>query len=274
MAASVVTAANEMVALHVRLRTKSRRRLAPRGVARDLLTVGTSFAGTPKAEVSKRPAAIGSLKSAPVPFGNLQSDVFICHATEDKGFVRPLAHALVLRGFEVWYDEFVLHVGDSLRREIDKGLEACRFGVVVLSRAFFAKSWPQRELDGLTQRETSAGRTVILPVWHEIDAKEIMQYSPVLADRFAVRTSSGAEAVADRIADVLHRSERMALEQLREAIYGERRHEDPQPLAVVQAEPSRSDPAELPCPHCNSFALNRGGGQYICEECGYVFVAA
>jgi hypothetical protein len=204
----------------------------------------------------------------------VQSDVFICHATEDKEFVRPLAHALKLRGFEVWYDEFVLHVGDSLRREIDKGLESCRFGVVVLSTAFFAKEWPQRELDGLTQRETSAGRTVILPVWHEIDAKEIMKYSAVLADRFAVRTSAGVDAVADRIAEVLHRSERMALKQLEEAIFGERSSGDPQPLAIVEAEPAQPEPAELPCPHCHSFALNRGGRNYVCEECGYAFAAA
>jgi TIR domain len=197
-------------------------------------------------------------------------DVFICHATEDKGFVRPLAHALRLRGYAVWYDDFVLDVGDSLRREIDKGLNACRFGVVVLSRAFFAKEWPQRELDGLTQRETSDGRTVILPVWHEIGAKEIRKYSPVLADRVAVKTSAGVEAVADRIADVLHRSEGVALGKLKEAIFGEPPREDPQPLVAVQSQP---EPAELPCPHCRSFALNRGG-HYVCEECGYVFVAA
>jgi len=38
----------------------------------------------------------------------VHSDVFICHASEDKLFVRPLAHELRLRGFDVWYDEFVL----------------------------------------------------------------------------------------------------------------------------------------------------------------------
>jgi TIR domain len=199
----------------------------------------------------------------------VHSDVFICHATEDKDFVRPLAHALQFRGFEVWFDEFVLEVGDSLRREIDKGLESCRFGVVVLSKAFFAKEWPQRELDGLTQRETSGGRTVILPVWHEVEGKEIMKYSPVLADRFAVRTSAGVDAVADRITDVLKRSERAALKELGAAIHGGGPSEDLPPPALV-----REHPAELPCPHCKSFALNRGGANYICEECGYAFKAA
>jgi hypothetical protein len=72
-----------------------------------------------------------------------EHDVFICHASEDKGdFVRPLADELQRQGLRVWYDEFTLKVGDSLRREIDRGLRDARYGVVVLSPAFFVKDWP------------------------------------------------------------------------------------------------------------------------------------
>jgi hypothetical protein len=47
-------------------------------------------------------------------------DVFISHASEDKADVaRPLADLLVDRALDVWYDEFTLTVGDSLRRSID-----------------------------------------------------------------------------------------------------------------------------------------------------------
>ena len=49
-------------------------------------------------------------------------DVFICHASEDKDeFVRPLAEALKSHHLEVWYDEFTVDVGDSLREAIDRG---------------------------------------------------------------------------------------------------------------------------------------------------------
>jgi hypothetical protein len=52
-------------------------------------------------------------------------DVFVSHASEDKDdVVRPLAQALQARGLEVWYDEFELRVGDSLRRKIDQGSRA------------------------------------------------------------------------------------------------------------------------------------------------------
>jgi len=47
--------------------------------------------------------------------------------------VRPLDDALRDRGVTVWYDEFKLRIGDSLRRNIDAGIAHSRFGLVVLS---------------------------------------------------------------------------------------------------------------------------------------------
>ena len=129
-------------------------------------------------------------------------DVFICHASEDKEpFVRPLAEALRARHVEVWYDEFSLKLGDSIRQSIDKGLRQSRFGVVVFSKAFFAKRWPQYELDGLVEREMKGGDRVLLPVWHAIDHDEVMKYVPSLAGRKAALSSHGIEKVVQAILD-------------------------------------------------------------------------
>lgn len=126
--------------------------------------------------------------------------LFISHASEDKAeFVRPLAHALKKKGLQVWYDEFSLKLGDSLRRSIDKGLTECTAGVVILSRAFFLKEWPQRELDALYSSEIS-GRMQIFPVWHQVDASFIASVSPLLADRYSVSSSQGVDSVAELIA--------------------------------------------------------------------------
>jgi hypothetical protein len=131
-------------------------------------------------------------------------DVFISHATEDKDeVVRPLANALVDEGLRVWYDEFELRIGDSLRRKIDQGLSNSRFGVVVLSPSFFAKNWPQYELDGLVTREMT-GEQVILPLWHHITKSEVIAHSPSLADKVARNTSdSTVQEIAREIADVI-----------------------------------------------------------------------
>jgi hypothetical protein len=134
-------------------------------------------------------------------------DVFLSHASEDKDLVvRPLADALTAEGWKVWYDEFELIVGDSLNRSINAGLAACDFGVVVLSPHFFAKEWPQRELDGLTAREIGIDGKVILPVWHDLSHAEVARHSPTLADRFAVSTSEGAEAVAHKLSEAIRRT--------------------------------------------------------------------
>lgn len=122
-----------------------------------------------------------------------QTSVFISHASEDKSpFVRLLAEALRHRGLQVWYDEFSLRVGDSLRRSIDKGLNQCRYAVVIISPSFLRKEWPQRELDGLIQ-----GRKAILPVWHNITLQEVRNYSLTLADRIATCSSKGIGQVVD-----------------------------------------------------------------------------
>jgi hypothetical protein len=132
-------------------------------------------------------------------------DVFISHASEDKdAIVRDLAHGLQQRGLEVWYDEFALRVGDSLRRKIDVGLTTSRFGVVVLSPYFFAKNWSQYELDGLVTREMTGERQIILPIWHNVTRDDVVGYSPSLADKVALRTSDASvEDIAAEIADVV-----------------------------------------------------------------------
>jgi len=136
-------------------------------------------------------------------------DVFISHAGEDKEeVVRPLALALRARGLHVWYDEFEMRIGDNLRRKIDRGLATCRFGIVVLSKAFFEKGWPNYELDGLVTREVSGARQLILPIWHNVTKIDVMGYSPTLAGKLArATTETSIEALADEIADVVQPSE-------------------------------------------------------------------
>jgi TIR domain len=125
-------------------------------------------------------------------------DVFISHASEDKLEVAgPLAERLKTAGLHVWYDRFTLTLGDNLRQKIDEGLARSKFGVVVLSKHFFAKPWPQRELDGLFALEQSAKR--ILPVWHNLSHDEIARHAPMLADRVAVKTSEGLDRVVEEI---------------------------------------------------------------------------
>lgn len=131
-------------------------------------------------------------------------DVFISHASEDKDVVaRPLANALSDAGLTVWYDEFEMRIGDSLRRKIDQGLAHSRFGIVVISRDFIKKGWTNYELDGIVTR-TVSGEQVMLPIWHNITKDEVIAYSPTLADKIARNTAvDSIEDIATEIADLI-----------------------------------------------------------------------
>jgi hypothetical protein len=136
-------------------------------------------------------------------------DAFISHASEDKDeLVRPLAEKLITAGFSVWYDDYELTVGDSLRRSIDRGLSASRFGIVVLSPHFFAKNWTQYELDGLVAREMDAGSKVILPLWHKVSKDEVMRNSPSLAEKVALNTAMyTVDELVEQLSKVLRKAE-------------------------------------------------------------------
>ena len=130
-------------------------------------------------------------------------DVFICHASEDKdSFVKSLAIGLSKKGVRVWYDDFTLKIGDSLRRSIDKGLLTSQYGIVILSKNFFKKEWPQKELDGLVQRDYGKNK-VILPVWHGVTREDVISYSPILADKLAANSKDGLEKVIEDILKVV-----------------------------------------------------------------------
>ncbi len=137
-------------------------------------------------------------------------DVFISHASEDKDAVaRPLAEALRNNGLSVWYDEFELRIGDSLRRKIDKGIANSNFGVIVISRDFISKGWTNYELDGLITRAVN-GEQTMLPVWHNITKREVINYSPSLADKLARSTTDfTVEEIADEIADLIRERKRV-----------------------------------------------------------------
>lgn len=131
-------------------------------------------------------------------------DVFICHASEDKdGFVRSLAKRLKKHHIEVWYDEFSLMTGDSIRRAIDRGLSQSRYGIVVLSRNFFNKGWSSWELDGLVQRENLAKTKILLPIWYEVSRDDVFSYSPSLADKKAILASKGSRHVLSELLKVI-----------------------------------------------------------------------
>lgn len=183
----------------------------------------------------------------------LKWDLFISHASEDKeDFVKPLAILLHNIGVKVWYDEFTLKFGDSLSRSIDKGLSQSKYGVVVISKAFIEKRWPEYELQGLVTLEMAGKGKRIIPIWHGVKRKEVLRFSPSLADKLAADTSRLSLAeIATGIIEVVrpdiqtHLQRISAFQKLREEtktvdipisdlVLGPLRHETLPPSLIVR----------------------------------------
>lgn len=131
---------------------------------------------------------------------------FISHDSRDKEpFVRELANNLAKMLCPVWYDEFKLRPGDSLRESIERGLKSCPKCVVVLSKNFFSNpGWTKREFDTVYTREILEGKRLMIPVWLDVERHDVFEYSPILLDTLGIPASLGTEEVARKIMSVLN----------------------------------------------------------------------
>lgn len=162
-------------------------------------------------------------------------DLFISHASEDKdAIVRPLATILERLSVRVWYDEFSLQLGDSLTASIDKGLQESRYGLVVLSKAFLSKKWPEYEYRSLMTREID-GERVILPLWYDVTKDDIKNFSLYLADIMALPIS---RANFGKIVPAI-------LKVVRPDIYQERRMQGVLRKAVAEGTPKVAKMLEI-----------------------------
>jgi len=103
---------------------------------------------------------------------------FLSHDSRDKDdLVRPLADKLRSMLCPVWYDEYSLEPGDSLRESIDEGLRISERCVIVLSGNFMGNSgWTRAEFNATLNRHISSGGKVVIPIWHGVGRAEVAEW--------------------------------------------------------------------------------------------------
>lgn len=113
---------------------------------------------------------------------------FISHDSRDKDLIaRPLALSLNSRLCFVWYDEFSLKVGDSLRGSIERGIKDAKKCIIVLTKNFLSNpGWTKTEFDSIFTRERIFNERIILPIWYGVTKEEVYDYSPSLVDCFGL----------------------------------------------------------------------------------------
>ena len=114
-------------------------------------------------------------------------DAFLAHANEDKeSIANELYKELTKSGLNIWYDDFCINPGDSIREKIDEGLLNSNHGLLLLSKNFFKKSWCQKELNALFSLNINNIIKKIIPIWFQVTRSEVEKYSPIMADIKAV----------------------------------------------------------------------------------------
>ncbi|MEO6710490.1 MAG: toll/interleukin-1 receptor domain-containing protein [Planctomycetota bacterium] len=98
--------------------------------------------------------------------------VYLAHATEDKPMVRPVAAHLMAQGIEVWLDEWDIGAGESLRQQMEAGLEGMTHFVVMLTPAALKKPWVAMEIDAAIIRKLG-GESHFIPLLVGVAPKDL-----------------------------------------------------------------------------------------------------
>lgn len=139
--------------------------------------------------------------------GDREVDLFLSYARIDGSKIgAALCQALRERGVCVWFDEIAISPGTSQSRQMDRGLQRARAGVVLLTPAYVAgRFWTERELGALLHK------SLLIPVLHNVTFAEVAEYSGILPDLAGFETSRDSiDVIADKVASVLEPSDRAA----------------------------------------------------------------
>lgn len=91
-------------------------------------------------------------------------DVFVSHRNSDAAAALRLADGLRRAGHNVWLDEWVINIGDSLVQRIDQGLQKASYLVLCYSDAGVMSPWISREWMSALARQLEGHNVRILPV--------------------------------------------------------------------------------------------------------------
>ena len=130
---------------------------------------------------------------------------FICHDYRDKELIaRPIAQRLRSMGCPVWYDEYSLKVGSNLRESIENGIKECQKCILILTPNFLNNNgWTKAEFNSVFTKQILENKSVVLPVWHNVEKREVYEYSPSLLNILGIQWNKGESEVCGELMRVI-----------------------------------------------------------------------
>jgi hypothetical protein len=128
-------------------------------------------------------------------------DAFLCHDARDAEFVQRLFEGLCRCGLNVWYSGASMSVGDNVASVIDRGLTECTCAILVVSKNLLQNTgWANSEMSAILNRQSDVGGVKhLLPVWLDVEKRDVAARSTLLANRFALKSSLGFSVLAEKL---------------------------------------------------------------------------
>jgi hypothetical protein len=76
-----------------------------------------------------------------------------------------------------------------------EAINNAKYAIVILSPAFFQDEHAMGVLERLICRQLNRGERFILPLWHEVDERQVFESWPQMCDIFGLKTSIGVPAI-------------------------------------------------------------------------------
>jgi CheY-like chemotaxis protein len=89
--------------------------------------------------------------------------VFISYSSKDRPFAEKLAAKLLDHGWQVWYDQWEIKVGDSIIERIEQGITSSSYLIILLSEASVTSKWVQEEIHAAFVRQLEGKESKVLP---------------------------------------------------------------------------------------------------------------
>jgi hypothetical protein len=94
----------------------------------------------------------------------MNKKIFISHSYQDREFVEWLKSNLSELGFEFWYDQQEISVGDNIKEKINKGIQSSNAFILVLSSSSIKSDWVKYEMNSALLLNAVKKGISILPI--------------------------------------------------------------------------------------------------------------
>jgi hypothetical protein len=103
----------------------------------------------------------------------MKPKVFLSHSKKDKVIIEKIANDLRSCGIDVWYDEWEIPPGESIRKKIfEDGIVSCDMFFVYLTKNSIPSYWVQKELDGALIHEIETKNSFLILFVDEDESRD------------------------------------------------------------------------------------------------------